>query len=196
MDNRWEEFAVKHLETSIEVKRQVIDQCVGTLTTAALSTAAALRDGGKLLICGNGGSAADSQHLAAEFISTLSMDYQRPAIPAIALTTDSSILTAFANDFGFDGVFARQIEALGRPGDVLLGISTSGNSEVVNLAVGKAKGLGMTTIGLTGREGGKLAKLVDFAIVVPSPTTQHIQESHIALYHIFVAIIERTLYPK
>jgi phosphoheptose isomerase len=196
MDHQWHQFAVAHLDASIEVKKRVIEECVDVLVDSAATVSDALRAGHKLLICGNGGSAADSQHLAAEFVSTLSMDYQRPAIAAIALTTDSSILTAIANDFGFDGVFARQIEALGSPGDVLIGISTSGNSEVVLRAVAKAKGLGMKTIGMTGRNGGKLATLVDHAIVVPSPVTQHVQESHLALYHILVAIVERTLYPK
>jgi D-sedoheptulose 7-phosphate isomerase len=196
MDNHWHQFAVAHLNESIDVKKRVIEQCVDDLVKSADLISNAIRAGNKLLICGNGGSAADSQHLAAEFVSTLSMDYQRPAIAAIALTTDTSILTASANDFGFDGVFARQVEALGRPGDVLLGFSTSGNSEVVLRAVTVAKDLGMKTIGMAGRDGGKLARLVDHAIVVPSPVTQHIQESHLALYHILVAIVERTLYPK
>jgi D-sedoheptulose 7-phosphate isomerase len=196
MGNQWNDFAIAHLNESIEVKRQVIEQCVGTLVASAATLSEAIQSGHKLLICGNGGSAADSQHLAAEFVSTLSMDYQRPAIAAIALTTDSSILTAIANDFGFDGVFARQVEALGTPGDVLLGISTSGNSEGVLRAVKSAKARSMKTIGLSGRDGGKLGSLVDHSIVVPSPTTQHIQESHLALYHILVAIVERTLYPQ
>ncbi len=196
MGNQWTELAIAHLNESIEVKKKVLDTCVEPLIAAADTISQALRTGHKILICGNGGSAADSQHIAAEFVSTLSMDYQRPAIAAIALTTDSSILTASANDFGFDGVFARQVEALGAPGDVLIGISTSGNSEIVLRAVNVAKSRDMKTVGLCGRDGGKLAPLVDHALVVPSPTTQHIQESHIALYHILVAIVERTLYPK
>lgn len=196
MDGQWNSYAVRHIEQSIDVKRLVIEQCVPTLVAAAAAVSESIRTGHKLLICGNGGSAADSQHLAAEFVSQLTSDYRRPAIPAIALTTDTSILTAIANDFDFKDVFPRQIEALGREGDVLLGISTSGNSGVVLAAVEKSKALGIKTIGLTGNDGGKLAAVVDYAIVVPSGVTMHIQESHLALYHILVAIVERTLYPR
>jgi D-sedoheptulose 7-phosphate isomerase len=196
MRDHWKDLAVSHLNTSIDVKRAVIAQCVDAVVDAAADLSAALQSGHKLLICGNGGSAADSQHLAAEFVSTLTMDYERPAIAAIALTTDTSILTAIANDYGFDRVFARQVQALGHSGDVLLGISTSGNSKVVVEAVEAAKKIGIRTIGLLGRDGGQLAGLVDHPIVVPSPVTMHIQESHLALYHILVAIVERTLYPK
>lgn len=196
MDGQWNRYAVGHIERSIEVKRLVIDQCVPTLVEAAGVVSEAIRTGHKLLICGNGGSAADSQHLAAEFVSQLTSDYRRPAIPAVALTTDTSIITAIANDYDFKDVFARQIEALGQEGDVLLGISTSGNAGIVLKAVEKAKDLGIKTVGLTGNDGGKLAAVVDYAIVVPSGITMHIQESHLALYHILVAIVERTLYPR
>jgi D-sedoheptulose 7-phosphate isomerase len=155
----------------------------------------AVRAGGKLLICGNGGSAADAQGLATEFVSTLTTDRRRPAIPAIALTTDTSILTAVANDFGFDGVFARQVEALGRPGDVLLGISTSGNSRDVVLAVEEARRRGLATIALTGRGGGALAGLVDANVRVPSDATSHVQEGHLALEHALAFAVEDALYP-
>ncbi|HZP89536.1 MAG TPA: SIS domain-containing protein, partial [Actinomycetota bacterium] len=156
----------------------------------------AVLDGGKVMICGNGGSAADSQGLAAEFVSTLTVDNRRPAIPAIALTTDTSILTAIANDFGFEGVFARQVEALGRPGDVLIGISTSGNSPDVLRAFEQAAAQQIRTIALTGAEGGALAPLASVAIRVPSSQTSHIQEAHLALEHALAFLVEQTLYPR
>jgi D-sedoheptulose 7-phosphate isomerase len=160
-----------------------------------LLVANAVRAGGKLLICGNGGSAADAQGLATEFVSTLTTDRLRPAIPAMALTTDTSILTAVANDFGFEGVFARQVEALGRPGDVLLGISTSGNSRDVVLAAREARRRGLATVALTGRAGGELAGIVDAAIRVPGDTTSHVQEAHLAVEHALAFAVEDALYP-
>jgi D-sedoheptulose 7-phosphate isomerase len=196
MDKSYKAFAVQHLEGSIETKQRVIEGCVDALLECAQRVVEAVRTGNKLLICGNGGSAADSQHLAAEFVGRLSSDYERQGIPAIALTTDSSILTAVANDYGFQRVFARQVEALARPGDVLISFSTSGNSEVVLKAVEVAQKIGVVNIGFSGGTGGKLAEIVDHALVVPSPTTQYIQESHLALYHILVAIVERELYPQ
>ena len=142
------------------------------------------------------GSAADSQHIAAEFVSVLSQTFPRPAVPSIALTTDTSMLTASANDFGFDGVFERQVEALGRAGDVLMGITTSGNSTNVLKAVARAKQAGMTTIGLSGRDGGRIREAADQCIVVPSDSTQHIQEAHIAIGHILCDLVERSLFEK
>jgi D-sedoheptulose 7-phosphate isomerase len=156
---------------------------------------ASVREGGKLLICGNGGSAGDAQHLAAEFVSALTVDRHRGAIPAIALTTDTSLLTAISNDFGFDGVFARQVEALGRPGDVLLGISTSGDSENVVRAFAQAREQGLRTIALTGASGGALGALADIAITVPSRVTSHIQEAHIAVGQLLAFIVEDELFP-
>jgi D-sedoheptulose 7-phosphate isomerase len=152
-------------------------------------TANAMRSGHKLLIAGNGGSAADAQHLAAEFVVRLTVD--RPAMRAIALTTDTSSLTATGNDLGFDRVFSRQIEALGQPGDVFLGISTSGNSKNIMLALHEAKKLGMHTIGLTGNGGGAMRSLCDFNLIIPSSVTMNIQESHLALEHIFCMLVER-----
>ena len=178
------------------MKRQALQYCVPVLLDAAEALSSAFARGNKLLVCGNGGSAADSQHIATEFVCRLSGDFERPALPAIALTTDSSILTAIGNDYTFERIFARQVEALGRKGDVLLAISTSGNSEVVVEAVRAAKSQGMITIGLLGRDGGKLAPLTDYPIVVPSESTQHVQESQIALYHILVGIVERTVFPQ
>ena len=150
--------------------------------------------GGKLLLCGNGGSAADCQHIAAEFVSRLTKDVDRPALPAIALTTDSSYLTAYANDFGFDGVFARQLDALGIAGDVLLAISTSGASRNVMCAAETARRKGVGVIALLG-EDGPLAKAADVAIQVPSRDTQLIQQVHLAVEHLLCQLVEQAMYP-
>ncbi len=152
-------------------------------------TADAMGSGRKLLVCGNGGSAADSQHLVAEFVARLTVD--RPALRAIALTTDTSILTAAGNDYGYEHVFSRQVEALALPGDVFLGISTSGNSPNIVRALHTARRLGVHTIGFTGNGGGKMRDLCDHNIIIPSDTTMNIQESHIALEHIFCMLVER-----
>jgi D-sedoheptulose 7-phosphate isomerase len=170
--------------------------CSEEIARAAATVAESVRGGGKVLICGNGGSAADSQHLAAELVSTLTLDRRRPAIPAVALTTDTSILTAVSNDFGFEGVFARQVEALGAAGDVLIGISTSGNSADVVLAMEQATRQGMRTVALTGESGGKLAPLADVAILVPSSETSHVQEAHLAVEQLIAFLVEDELYPR
>lgn len=149
---------------------------------------AALQSGGKLLLCGNGGSAADAQHIAAELVGRFAR--ARAGLPAIALTTDTSALTAIANDFGYEQVFARQVQALARPGDVLVGISTSGNSANVLQAVDMARGMGVHTVGLLGGTGGVLAGRVDDALVVPSSETPRIQECHILLGHIWCQMID------
>lgn len=149
---------------------------------------AALAGGKRILLCGNGGSAADAQHAAAELTGRFRRD--RPALAAIALTTDTSALTAIANDYGFEQVFARQVEALGRPGDVLVAISTSGHSPNVLAAVARAGALGMKTIALSGRDGGKLAALCDLALVVPAAETERVQEAHIFLLHCLCAAVE------
>ncbi len=188
------EFVRRHLLQSADVKRQAAEQCAGPLAEAAARVVASYRAGGKLLFCGNGGSAADCQHLAAEFTSALNHDRPRPALGAIALTTDTSFLTANANDFGFDHVFERQVEALGRKGDVLVGITTSGNSPNVLRAFAKARELGMGTVLFSGETGGKARGVVDIAVCVPSRDTQHIQESHIALGHCLCAIVEWDLF--
>jgi phosphoheptose isomerase len=184
-----------YLSGARDVLGALADRCADDVARAAELVADAIRSGGKLLICGNGGSAADSQGLATEFVSTLTTQRMRPAIPAIALTTDTSILTAVANDFGFDGVFARQVEAIGRPGDVLLGISTSGNSRDVILAVEEADRRGLATLALTGESGGALGAVVDVAIRVPSSATSHIQEAHLAVEHALAFAVEEALYP-
>ena len=161
------------------------------ITAAGQSLAACLQRGGKVLLCGNGGSAADAQHIAAELVGRYLAE--RPGLSAIALTTDSSILTAVANDYGYEQVFARQVQALARSGDVFIGISTSGNSASVIAAAGAARAAGCSTIGLLGRDGGLLRGLVDQPIVVPSDVTAHIQECHIVIGHIWCALVDDVL---
>lgn len=165
---------------------------------AADVLAHALQAGNKILLCGNGGSAADCQHMVAEFTSCLTQDFKRPGLAAVALTTDTSFLTAYANDFGFEGVFERQVQAIGHAGDVLIGISTSGNSKNVVRAVLMAKESGIKTVVLTGA-GGRLkeiADIADIAICVPSTATQPIQETHLAIEHILCDIVERLLFGR
>jgi D-sedoheptulose 7-phosphate isomerase len=160
-----------------------------TLIAAADVTAKALMAGRKLLAAGNGGSAADSQHLVAEFVSRLVDD--RPAMRAVALTTDSSILTAVGNDYGFERLFARQIEALGQPGDVFLGISTSGNSPNLLRALELSREMGLITVGLAGKTGGKMLPLCDYCLCIPSEVTMYIQQAHLALEHLLCFLVER-----
>jgi D-sedoheptulose 7-phosphate isomerase len=180
----------KQLAQSIATLQAVLadEQISDTLATIAELTANAMRSGNKLLVAGNGGSAADAQHLVAEFVVRLTDT--RPALRAIALTTDSSILTACANDFGFDAIFARQVEALGAPGDLFLAISTSGNSPNILQALEQARKSGLTTIGFSGSGGGKMRALCDHNIIIPSTVTMNIQESHLALEHIFCMLVE------
>ena len=178
-----------HLLQSGEIKRQTAASCAGAIAKAAEVIAGAFLSSGKLLLCGNGGSAADCQHMAAEFVSRLSKDLDRRALPAIALTTDTSFLTAFSNDCGFEGIFERQVEALGSAGDVLIGISTSGNSPNVLRAIEAARKKDMHTITLTGN-GGRLSAMADIAIAVPSSDTQYIQEAHLAVEHIVCELVE------
>lgn len=185
-----------YLGETAATARRAAEACAEDVAGASELLVNALLDGGKILLCGNGGSAADSQHLAAEFVSTLTVHNRRPAIPAVALTTDTSILTAIANDFGFEGVFARQVEALGRPGDVLIGISTSGNSPDVLRAFEQARDQEIRTIALTGEGGGTLGPMADIAISVPSTETSHIQECHIAIGQLLAFMVEETLYPN
>lgn len=185
-----------HLVESADVKRRTAEVCSGDIAAAAAMVAERLGAGSKLLLCGNGGSAADCQHIAAELTSVLSQEFIRPGLPAIALTTDTSFLTASANDFGFEGIFRRLVEALGRDGDVLLAISTSGNSRNVLAAVERAREIGIRTIGLTGFGGGRLAERVDFAIRVPSDRVHHVQEAHIAVGHAICAAVEQQLFSR
>jgi D-sedoheptulose 7-phosphate isomerase len=184
-----------YLAETAGTAERAIEACSSDVAAAAELLIASLREGGKILFCGNGGSAGDSQHLATEFVSTLTLERRRPAIPAIALTTDTSLLTAVANDFGFDEVFARQVEALGRRGDVLVGISTSGTSRNVVRGFEQAHALGLSTIALTGEAGGELAPSAEVAIRVPSRETSHIQELHIAIGQLLAFLVEDALHP-
>lgn len=182
-----------YLIESGEVKRRTVEKCIDSILSAANLIADTFRAGGKVLLCGNGGSAADCQHMAAEFVSQLTKDFERPGLPAIALTTDTSFLTAFANDCGFEGVFERQVQTLGKVGDTLIGISTSGNSPNVIRAVEAALERGMRVVTLTG-SGGRLAGLADVAISIPCANTQHIQEAHLAVEHVMCALVESYLF--
>jgi D-sedoheptulose 7-phosphate isomerase len=179
---------IQEFEDSIETKKQVLEQNIPVLVKIAEAAMKALQNGNKLLFCGNGGSAADSQHIAAEFVSKYKRN--RKAIPAIALTVDTSILTSGGNDFGFEYIFSRQVEALGQEGDVLFAISTSGNSPNVLRAVSEARKKGLLTVGFTGESGGKLSGLVDLSFNVPSSDTARIQEAHITAAHAICDIIE------
>lgn len=175
-------------------RKQFFEETTADLVRAALLIVKCFRDGGKLLIFGNGGSAADAQHIAAEL--AFRMGKLREALPALALTTDTSILTAVANDRSFDHVFSRQIEALGRKGDVALAISTSGNSPNVIEAVQQARQMGILTIGMLGAGGGRAASLVDLALIVPHSDTPRIQETHIVAAHIICQLVEDELFPE
>jgi D-sedoheptulose 7-phosphate isomerase len=178
-------------EEGIEAKRRFFNQSTADVARAAHLIIEKMRTGGKLLIFGNGGSAADAQHIAAEL--AFKFVRERAALPALALTTDSSLLTAISNDRSFELVFARQIQALGRKGDIALAISTSGNSRNVIEAVKEARKLEIATVGLLGAGGGELGKLVDLALIVPHRDTPRIQEVHIAIGHIICQLIEDEL---
>ncbi|MCS7013975.1 MAG: D-sedoheptulose 7-phosphate isomerase [Chloroherpetonaceae bacterium] len=179
------------LEYSAELKRRLARENAEEIFRMAECITEAFKRGNKLLICGNGGSAADAQHIATEFTIRYRSTVNRPAMPAIALTTDSSALTGGANDLGYDNVFARLVEAWGKPGDVLLGISTSGNSESVIRAIKYAKEHSLSTLALLGNTGGKMKGLADIEVVVPHQgAADRIQESHIAIAHIIIQLVE------
>ena len=183
----------KALKESADLQLQVAELLSGKILEVAKALSSTIEGGGKAMFCGNGGSAADSQHLAAELVVRLTGQSNRRALPAMALTTDSSILTACSNDFGFENVFARQIEALGKKGDILFAISTSGNSPNVIKAVETAGKIDVVTVGMLGSGGGKLATMTDHPLVIPSSDTQRIQEVHIAIGHIIIFLVERIL---
>jgi D-sedoheptulose 7-phosphate isomerase len=181
------------LAESARIKQSLAESCAGAIALAAeLVTDAFARDA-RVLVFGNGGSASDAEHFAAELAGRF--DGERPALPALALTANSSELTAIGNDYGFEHVFARLIQAHGRAGDVAVAITTSGNSANVNAAVDEARARGLRTIGLVGKGGGVLATLVDAAVVVPSDSTARIQESHIAIAHVICELVEASLFP-
>ncbi len=184
----------RHFLESADVKRRVAHEQIDAIERAGDAIVTAIRRGNKVLLFGNGGSAGDAQHLSAEFVGRYVSE--RAPLPAIALTTDSSALTAIGNDYGFDQVFARQVRALGRHGDVAIAISTSGRSRNVILGIEAAREAGLATIALTGGDGGMLAPIVDVAIVVPSNTTARIQECHITIGHVLCEFVDGELQVK
>jgi len=193
MFNR-DEFFEESLKESAQTKNKILTECRVSIFNAIDLLKECVTAGGKLMFCGNGGSAADSQHLATEFVIRLSHDIKRPAIGAIALTTDPSMMTAGGNDIGFENTFARYIEGIGRKGDVLVGISTSGDSKNVIKAFQKAKEMGIKTLALLGGSGGKMKGIADVEIVIPSSNTQRIQEGHITVGHILCESVEKEIY--
>jgi len=180
------------IRESVELKTRLLAETNATLARIAAAMAEAFRNRRKVVLFGNGGSAADAQHVAAELVNRFLME--RRALPALALTTDTSILTAMANDLGFDCVFARQVEALVQPGDVVVGLSTSGNSENVLQGLRAARECGATTVGLTGRDGGRLKEAADICFCAPSDNTPRIQEVHITVLHAICEVVERELF--
>ncbi len=178
-------------EESALIKKEFVYKYADEILNFGILIAKRLKNGNKVLICGNGGSAADAQHFAAEIVGRFELE--RKGFPAVALTTDTSILTAVGNDYGFENIFSRQVEALGVKGDILIGISTSGNSENVIKAVLKAKELGLFTAGFLGKGGGKLKEIVDFPFVVSHANTARIQEVHLTLEHTLCKIIDNYL---
>ncbi len=185
---------IKAFEESAEVKRQFVREHADKIVQVSQVIARALRDGRKVLLFGNGGSATDASHLAAEFVGRYHRD--RAPLPAIALATDMAAVTCIANDYAYDEIFARQVRAHGQKGDVAIAISTSGNSFNVLKGVQAAKEAGLTTVGWTGGTGGKLAGMVDYPFVVPSTVTARIQESHITLGHVLCELIEEQVLAK
>ena len=185
---------LREINDSISVKQKILKDAVlvHSIQEVADECVAAYRRGNRVLLAGNGGSAADAQHIAAELVSRYSFD--RPGLAAIALTTDSSVLTAIGNDYGYEQIFRRQLEANGRQGDVFIGISTSGNSPNILTALQCARELGVVAVGLTGQGGAKMQAFCDYCIKVPSMSTPRIQESHILLGHIICGIVEDTVF--
>ena len=187
-------FIEKHIENSIAVKQKILlnKSLLNHVRLVARLCVEAFKSGNKVILAGNGGSAADAQHIAAEFVSRFR--FNRAGLPSLSLSTDTSIITAIANDYGYDELFARQLHANGKPGDVFIGISTSGNSKNIVEAVKAAKGLEIVSVGLTGSMGGMLKNYCDYLLAVPSDTTAFIQESHIMLGHIICGYVEDTLF--
>ncbi|MBF0446584.1 MAG: D-sedoheptulose 7-phosphate isomerase [Magnetococcales bacterium] len=189
-------FLLSQIEQSLAVKQQILadDALLRDIQGAADLALACYRSGGKLLIAGNGGSAADAQHIAGELVSRFFFD--RPALAAIALTTDSSILTAIGNDYGYERIFSRQIEGNGQPGDLFLAISTSGNSANILRGIEMARQKSLSVIGLTGATGGQMVDQCDLCLTVPSTVTPRIQEAHILIGHLLCAYIEKGFFPS
>ena len=193
-----EDLVKAHIERSIATKERVLENCLQDIVAAGKLIAAGYKKGAKLLCCGNGGSAGDAQHIATEFLIRYSASHERDSLPALSLAADSSALTAGGNDFGFENIFARQIEGLAQKGDILLGITTSGNSQNIIEALKSAHKKEMRSIILTGAKGGKILKeykdLVEENICIPTEETARIQEAHIMVGQIFCAIVEKELY--
>jgi D-sedoheptulose 7-phosphate isomerase len=189
-----EETILKCFKESSEVKDRFLKENLSKLIDAIKLIVQAFEKGNKLFFFGNGGSAADAQHLAAEFVNRYLME--RPPLPAIALTTDTSILTSVSNDFAFNEIFSKQLKALGKKGDIAIGLSTSGNSPNVIRAIETAKEMGMKTVAFTGMDGGKLTKKADISLLVPSSSTPRIQEAHILIGHILCEMVENRLFLK
>ncbi|EDP6972326.1 D-sedoheptulose 7-phosphate isomerase [Campylobacter jejuni] len=189
-------YIKEHFQEPILVKEQILkdENLITLIKNASLEVIKAYRNGNKTLLAGNGGSAADAQHIAGEFVSRFYFD--RPGIASIALTTDTSILTAIGNDYGYENLFARQVQAQGVKGDVFIGISTSGNSKNILKALDLCRQKGITSIGLSGASGGAMNELCDYCIKVPSTCTPRIQEAHILIGHIICAIVEEELFGK
>jgi D-sedoheptulose 7-phosphate isomerase len=187
---------IKQIKESLKVKRLILDdkEIQRSIKAAAKICSRSFKKGNKIIFAGNGGSAADAQHLAGELVNRFSFD--RPGLSAIAITTDTSILTSISNDYGFDKLFARQVEAIGKEGDVLISLSTSGNSINILEGIKEAKKAGIITIGLTGKSGNKMNKLCDLMLNVPSRETPRIQEAHILVGHIICSLVEETLFGK
>ncbi len=184
--------SVKDKILAIADNFKALSALAGEVERLAFLCTDALKNGHKIMFCGNGGSAADSQHLAAELVGRYKMN--RPAMNALALTVDTSILTAVGNDYGYDTVFSRQVEGVGQAGDVLVGLSTSGNSRNIVLAFELAKEKGITTVALTGQGGGEMKEMADYCLAVPSCATNNIQEMHIAVGHLICELVERNIH--
>ncbi|MCS6809338.1 MAG: SIS domain-containing protein [Bacteroidota bacterium] len=195
-NNHFYHCIVSEIEASLSTIHAVLQECTAQIEETGLYLASTLASGAKIMLCGNGGSAADAQHIAAELVIRYRSSVHRRAFPALALTVDPSILTAGANDLGYENVFARQVEAYGRAGDTLVCISTTGNSPSVVHAAQTAQNRGIRVIGLLGAGGGTVRPLCDKAVVVPSDITARIQEAHTLVGHIWCTLIEETLLPE
>jgi D-sedoheptulose 7-phosphate isomerase len=194
MANLIPDFVARQISESITVKEAMLNdaELINVVESIAALIVETYRNGGKVLLAGNGGSAADAQHIAAELVSRFTLD--RPALPAMALTTDTSILTAISNDYGYDSLFSRQLEANAKPGDVFIAISTSGNSPNIVRALKTANDIGVVAVGLTGATGGEMADLCRYCVNIPSTDIPRIQEGHITVGHILCASTEQVLF--
>jgi D-sedoheptulose 7-phosphate isomerase len=196
MEMVMKEYIKNQILASYETKKKILENSalIDIIEDVATKCVNVYKKGHKTLLAGNGGSAADAQHIAAELVGRYGFD--RPSLPSLALTTDTSNLTAIGNDYGYDKVFSRQLEGMGQEGDLFIGISTSGNSANIITAFESAKAKGITTVALTGRDGGKMAQMADVAIIIPSNDTPRIQESHILIGHILCDIIEKEIFAQ